>query len=403
MRSDFMLLQFRAKNYKSIGDEITLDMTAINSLSDHKEFLIEKNGVNILPVVAFFGANASGKSNVLECMNAMQNNINPYSLQDPNLETIPFLYNNKKRTEPTEFEIFFTSYDREYRYGYKFTTEQVLEEWLYKRKLSSNQTKWKLIFERENQKIEYNSAKKYNYLSEYNHLIDSKMLVVSFFYNKKLKNIDDFKRVNDFLRQYIVFNSADNNSFKYLLPVYYNNDTLKTETLKLLREFDPSIEDLEVISKENKDGKKVFEAYTVHNGKKYPLDIESSGTQKFIYIYIFIFIALLSGSIVIIDELDCQLHPLIVRKIVQMFHDKTINKNNAQLIFSSHNLIVLDKNQLRRDEIWFVEKNSKEYTDIFSLAEFKTDGKHIRSDISYGKHYLAGCFGAIPFLNNEEV
>lgn len=399
-----MLLQFRAKNYKSIGDEIIFDMTAINSLSDHKEFLIEKNGVNILPVAAIFGANASGKSNILESINAMKENIIHFSLKDKKtINTIPFLYSENKRTEPTEFEVFLTSYDREYRYGYTFTNDQVLEEWLYKRKLSKNKTKWQAIFERNKQNIKYNSQKKYNYLHEYNHLIDSTMLVLSFFYNKKLKNIDDFNRVNDFFENYIVFNSANNIDFKQFLNLYYIDIIVKDKTLKFLQQFDPNIEDFIVRCREDKSGKKDFEAYTVHNGKEYPIDIESNGTQKLIYIYVFIYLALNLGNIIIIDELDCQLHPLILRKLVQMFHDKTINKNNAQLIFSSHNIIVLDKNQLRRDEIWFVEKDNKGYTDIFSLAEFKTEEKHIRSDVDYGKHYLAGRFGAIPYLNDKEV
>lgn len=398
-----MLLQFRVKNYKSIGEEIVLDMTAINSLSDHKEFLIEKNGVNILPIAALFGANASGKSNVLESINTMQDNIVPYGLKDASLTTIPFLYNDKKRNEPTEFEVFFTSYDIEYRYGYTFTANQILEEWLYKRKLSSNKTKWKMIFERENQDIEYGSLKKYSYLSEYNHLIGSNMLVLEFFHNKNLKDIDDFEKVNDFFQSYIVFSSADSLDTKWLLSIFCQDKTIRKDISKFLQEFDPSIEDLKVVAKENKKGEKVFEIYTIHNKKEYPLDIESDGTQKLIYIYLFIYTALKYGKIVIIDELDCQLHPLIVRKIVQMFHDKTINKHNAQLIFSSHNLIVLDKNQLRRDEIWFVEKNVSSYTNIFSLAEFKTDEKHIRSDVDYGKHYLAGRFGAIPYLDNKEA
>lgn len=401
MRGDFMLLQFRAKNYKSIGDEIIFDMTAINSLSDHKDFLIERNGVNILPVAALFGANASGKSNVLEGFEAMRNNLVLGS--NMAVKTIPFLYDENRREEPTEFEVFFTSYDREYRYGYKLKDNLILEEWLYKRKLSKNKTIWQIIFEREEQRIEYSPQKKYSYLSEYNHLIDSKMLVLSFFGNRDLKNIDDFNRVSDFFIKNLIIDSTSNISVKYFLQFYYDDAKMKDEALRFLQEYDSSIEDFTVEARYDKNGEEVFEAYTKHNGKTYPLDIESSGTQKLAYIYMFIYVALKNGGIIVIDELDCQLHPLILRKIVQMFHDKNVNKKNAQLIFSSHNLIILDKNQLRRDEIWFVEKKDNGYTNLFSLAEFKTDDKHIRSDVDYGKHYLAGRFGAIPYLNDKEV
>ena len=91
-----------------------------------------------------------------------------------------------------------------------------------------------------------------------------------------------------------------------------------------------------------------------------------------------------------------------MRRIVNMFHDKEINKIGSQLIFSSHNLIVMDNRDLRRDEIWFTEKNEKGFTELYSLAEFKTNSKDIRADMNYGKNYLAGRFGAIPYLNKTE-
>jgi AAA15 family ATPase/GTPase len=116
-----------------------------------------------------------------------------------------------------------------------------------------------------------------------------------------------------------------------------------------------------------------------------------------------LFSALDAGSVFIVDELDCQLHPLIVRRIVHMFHNKENNPNHAQLFFSSHNLIVLDKNDLRRDEIWFVEKDNTGKTSASSLAEYKLDDKRFRADLNYSKNYLAGVFGAIPYQGSQDV
>ena len=117
-----------------------------------------------------------------------------------------------------------------------------------------------------------------------------------------------------------------------------------------------------------------------------------------IYLAWYLLYALLYGGTLFIDELDSKLHPLLLRYIVKLFKNKDINKTGGQLIFSSHNLICLDSSDLRRDEIWFIEKQNQKST-MFSLYDFKEES--IRKDLDFGKHYLSGRFGAIPF-NEEE-
>jgi len=398
-RGDFMLLKFRVNNYKSIGTEVVLDMNAVNKLTDNKHFLIESEGGNVLPVAALFGLNAGGKTNILDAFYAMKKNIFYSTLLDKNenLLTTPFLFNEEMSNQPTAFEIFFMVNDKEYNYCYIITKAEVIEEWLSVRKFSKNDTKWTPIFKREGSKIIHS---KYESLKEYNHLINNKMLVLSFFYGKELKSIYEFEEANDWFRNHW-FSDNTMDFYNDSLQFYYEDDKLRKALVKFLQKFDIDIEDIIIEREEDKDGNKKYKPYTRHNGNKYSAYIESHGTKKLFWLYLIIKFALDFGGVAIVDELDCQLHPFVLRKIIRMFHNKDVNSKNAQIVFTSHNLIILDRRELRRDEIWFVEKNENKYTELFSLAEFKTDDKQYRADSDYGKHYLAGRFGAIPNLDKE--
>lgn len=405
-RGDFVLLQFRVKNYRSIGDEIVLDMKAFDRLGEHKYFLVNKNNVNILTAAALFGANASGKSNVLDALYNMRKNVILSASFDEkqSLFVTPFLFDEEKAKQPSEFEVHFAVDAKEYKYGFIISKEKIYEEWLYSRKLSKNKTKWKMIFERREDKIYYSDLKKFQVLENYSDLIinNKKMLALSFFSGKNLPGINEFIEVSYFFMRHLFIDSHENAENTFVYEMYYEDKDIKKGLVNFLREFDPCIEDIVIKKEEDRDGNINYLPYTIHNGKEYTAYIESDGTLKLINIFIYIKLALESGGVLIVDELDCKLHPLIMRRIIYMFHNSDINKKGAQIIFSSHNLIVLDNNELRRDEIWFVEKNEEGYTDINSLADFKIDNKIFRSDMDYGKHYLAGRFGAIPYLNNEE-
>lgn len=403
-----MLLQFNVENFKSIGSEVTLDMTA-SGLSEHKDFLIEEKGVNILPVATIYGANASGKTNVLKAFQEFRRLIvfsryysNKNESNDP---IIPFLFDDILSDENTTFSVFLVSGDRkkEYNYGCSLKDGIVYEEWLQERTFSKNNTIWKKVLEREKQSFAYGEQKKYKKLSGYDDLIQNNMLAVSFLGSKEIKGIDAFKEVYNWaslgfyesvvggidiqnaLKQYMVFEKYDIHAFE--------------ETKKFIRSIDPCIEDIEIESQKDTQNQDVYKAYTYHKGRKFDLMNESDGTKKIFALYLQIFLVLTLGGILIVDELDAQLHPLILRKIVRMFHDKEYNKGAGQLIFSSHNLLLLNKDEMRRDEIWFVEKDVDGFTTISSLSDYKVNESCIRSDLDYGKNYLAGRFGAIPFLN----
>jgi hypothetical protein len=129
---------------------------------------------------------------------------------------------------------------------------------------------------------------------------------------------------------------------------------------------------------------------------------ESSGTRKLFDISGYIFNTLEYSSILVIDELDAKMHPLISQQIIKLFNDPKTNPNNAQLIFTTHDTHLLSSKMLRRDQIWFTEKNDVEQTDLYCLTDIVLpDGSKPRNDANYEKNYIAGRYGAIPYIVND--
>ena len=127
--------------------------------------------------------------------------------------------------------------------------------------------------------------------------------------------------------------------------------------------------------------------------------MESEGTKKVIELSGPLFDTLLNGKILLVDELDAKLHPILTRNIIMLFNDPQQNKKGAQLIFATHDTNLLNINYVRRDQVWFTEKDPQESTDLYSLVEFKDDeGIKVRKDRSLAKDYINGRFGAIPFI-----
>jgi len=399
-----LLLQFRVKNYRSIGDEIVIDLTA-GSGREHKDFLFDENGVGVLPVVSLYGANASGKSNVFEAMIGMFYNVRLSHLNGNNkyFNAVPFLFNDQLRNEPTECEIFFKLGINEYQYGYKSTRAKVIEEWLYYRKHSKRETVSKPIFERTEDELQFFGT--YKNLERYRELLNHNALILSVLGNRTVKETVKsetlFFDIIDWINTNLSFSLHHMTNNDSISSLYYDEKLLVNNFLSFIQEFDPSIQAIDIKKEENESGTTKFEVYTKHNNKFYPLRIESDGTKKLFKLFIAIHLALTYKSITLLfDELDTHLHPLILRRIVSMFHDKEQNIMKSQLIFSSHNLTLLNRNEMRRDEIWFVEKDERGFTRAYSLDSFKTSKEEVRADLDYGKHYLAGRFGAIPYLNS---
>jgi AAA15 family ATPase/GTPase len=167
----------------------------------------------------------------------------------------------------------------------------------------------------------------------------------------------------------------------------------------MIREMDLDIEDFRVEKRENGD----IQVFTRHSveGNNYELNLteESSGTRKLFGLLPFIADSLTKGTTLVIDELDAKIHPVLLKHIIMLYNDFSVNRHGAQLIFTSHDLSTMNSEIFRRDEIWFVAKGKEQNSKLYSLVEFKTsDGSSVRKDAKFDKQYLEGKYGADPYL-----
>ena len=415
-----MLLQFYFSNYRSFEGEGILDMRASgsNELSSHV-----RNNLNekVLPVTAIYGANASGKSSVFEAFQFMalcvleslsfsdDNKKNPYKLK---VDSFKF---SESREKPSEFEINYIDKKGKkelyYNYGFKIDNSGILEEYLAsntKTGVKRNED-YTYIFKRErNQKLYLDSSiEKFRENLEIS--LKEKTLLVSL--GAKL-NIDEFIRVRTWFINTEIINFSNSLYGAFLENILPNNiiesEEVRKNLVSFINSFDDSIIDIEVekISAIDENDKDNYRVFTIHKSDKgtstarISMNEESSGTKKMFSLYQTLLDVLEKGGVFFADELDIKLHPLLMRNILLTFTDKEKNSNNAQLIFTTHNTIYMDMDLLRRDEIWFVEKDNG-VSNLYSLDDITNEkGEKIRKDSNYEKHYLLGNYGAIPNLKN---
>ena len=415
-----MLLQFYFSNYRSFEGEGILDMRASgsNELSSHiRNSLNEK----VLPITAIYGANASGKSSVFEAFQFMalcvleslsfsdDNKKNPYKLK---VDSFKF---SESREKPSEFEINYIDKKGKkelyYNYGFKIDNSGILEEYLAsntKTGVKRNED-YTYIFKRErNQKLYLDSSiEKFRENLEIS--LKEKTLLVSL--GAKL-NIDEFIRVRTWFINTEVINFSNSLYGAFLENILPNNiiesEEVRKNLVSFINSFDDSIIDIEVekISAIDENDKDNYRVFTIHKSDKgtstarISMNEESSGTKKMFSLYQTLLDVLEKGGVFFADELDIKLHPLLMRNILLTFTDKEKNPNNAQLIFTTHNTIYMDMDLLRRDEIWFVEKDNG-VSNLYSLDDITNEkGEKVRKDSNYEKHYLLGNYGAIPNLKN---
>ncbi len=395
-----MLLQFKVKNYKVFRDEVVFDLMATQE-KGHLDSLTLINGNKILPLAEIHGANASGKSSLLEAIELMFNIIVHSNRFDVNLDLPynPYLFESKSKKENTEFEISLCLDDYEYRYGFSMNNKKVDEEWLYTRKFSSTTTaSEKYIFERFNNKT--NFASKYNNYKKIWELFGNEMNVST----DKLLILSTIalKEEKGTLRDIYNYISKSsfrlNNLFRQLdIEILSKDSKLFDKFNKIVSKFDPCLHGvhIEELDKENHRVRinGVHKNLDDNSNCFLPLERESEGTLKIFSVLPMILNNLETGGVICIDELDTQLHPLLFREIVNMYKNKKINTKNSQLIYTAHSTFMFNSDNLRRDQIYLVEKNNEGKSKLYSLSEFR----NLRVDADYAKKYLSGEFGAIPY------
>ena len=400
-----MLCQFTVKNFKSIRDEMTFDMQAA-AISEHEDKVImDKNGEQFLPVSAIYGPNGGGKSNVLEALHTVAAKVlRPLYATGDNEERVflqkklliePFSFSEEMKSEPTEFEVFFRTELAEYRYILHVKREIVVYECLDRVKLETGRRS--ALFERNAEetilKGVFAKLKISDELSETLPLLS--YLGITYKKNEVVKDVLEwFEYGIDFLNY--------GNPIEELRMAVSNSEDVKQLMLDMIQEMDLDIVDFRVVKDENDR----IDVYTKHMVEGYEAELnlfdESSGTKKLFGLMPFIADSLLSGATLVIDELDAKIHPVLLRHIIMMFNDMSINKKKAQLIFTSHDLSTMNSEVFRRDEIWFVAKGNAQNSQLYSLVEFKNEkGESVRKDAKFDKQYLEGKYGADPYLRRN--
>lgn len=425
-----MLIEFSVENYKSIKDEQTLSLVK-NSANEMPDNYFDPNAPatpQLLKTAVIYGANATGKSNLLKALHSMchiiKNSFNKKLDEKINLE--PFLFDPISRTQPTTFQITMivklpaddknNLHAVKVEYGFSADQKQVYEEWLSLYPKGREQTWFHRLYNDDTQSYEWKDSNFFKGQKDTwkkNTRSDQLFLATAVHLNSaQLKPIYDAFTVNT----KVIFNEIPNKNFSKL--VCNRIEAFKKLTLALLQQADIDVENIvfeerkenltdelaelpEPLKKEIlRDFKENLDTYFVHSDSRgnpiqIKLENESDGTQKLFTFASLIFYVLSEGETLIVDEFNNSLHPDLIRFLVKMFNSP-INTENAQLIFTTHETSVLRKDLLRRDQIWFCEKNKDKSTHLYPLTDFSPHKG--REDIE--ESYLHGRYGGKPTIQD---
>lgn len=420
-----MIIEFTVGNFLSFKDKKSLSLEATN-VTEYKGSTFKAGKYKLLKSAVLYGANSSGKSNFIKAMSTMKR-IVMTSIEKSSaskFEIIPFLLNTSTEDKPSFFELVFMLGNVRYRYGFEIDNNSIHGEWLFK---LEGDDELPLFIREENgigvsndfeegSNLESKTRENALFLSvvdQFNGEIAGK--IISWFNN--WGTISGLSHDN---YRGVTFSLLDKKQSKERLLDFFKDLDLGFDQLKFWKEkFQESLLPNDLPSELLDDiindlqGKTIARINTVHkkfdeNGNQVgyrDFDLreqESSGTNKVIDISGPIFDILLDGGVLVIDELDAKLHPLMTAAITNLFNSPEYNPKNAQLIFATHDTNLLSYGKFRRDQIYFLEKDKFESSDLYSLIEYKEEGssKKIRKDRSFEKDYINGRYGAIPFIGN---
>ena len=432
-----MLIEFKFTNYRSFRDETVLSMEAMG-LGTYKSCLIPFRNKRLLPAAAIYGKNGGGKSNVIRAFwLAVQFIRNAQRTQHENaaIPVQPFLLNDTSCDEPTSFEFIYTIADVKYVYGFSATKKEVFKEYLYyapKGQLS-------MVFERDHQNFTFrdNSEKKRRQLIS--EAVGSNQL---YFAIACTMNETACQKAMSWFRENIFF-SRDYTDIPAQLIEYSEKPDMLAAIKKYAENADVGIQDMnfEFRNEEIKDASNTGDipsgivaaltqfakalsdisdtseiklqrsevnATSYHKGLKsdgsealFELQLadESDGTRKLMALAPAIERALECGGLLLVDELEKEMHPLMVEMIVSKFQSQSSNPNHAQIIFTTHDTELLNMNILRKDQLYFADKSKKDgASELYSVSELQTPtNENIR------KGYLLGKYGGTPDIEIEEV
>ncbi|NTU44915.1 MAG: ATP-binding protein [Chlorobiaceae bacterium] len=414
-----MFVEFRVKNFRSLRDEQVLSLVASkdDSLNDTNTIATGLKAVpRLLPGAVLYGANASGKSNLTKALQYMRDVVlesatviqpgQAYAVQ-------PFRLDAGSENEPTEFEITFILDHVRYQYGFAMTSLRIVNEYLLVYKTFKPQKWFERRFDDGKDKDIYEFG---TGLKGPKNLWESATRPNALFLSMAVQlNSEDLRPVFDwFARNLVIFNESSRLNPQVTIQLLKQNEG-KKQICDFLAAADISISDIEVVTnrvpgqavhfdlaagktevrtEELEENRLRFTHITSQGKAVFDFDDESNGTRILVFLAGTILGILAKGQTLVIDELDTSLHTLLVRELVHLFHRPEVNRQGAQLIFTTHDTSLLDAPDLfRRDQIWLVEKDSDQASTLVALAEFSP-----RKNEALGRGYLVGRYGGIPLL-----
>ena len=423
-----MLVEFTIGNFLSFYEKRTLNFEAQGGVSELKEnfFAFEKQ--NLLRSIVLYGANSSGKSNLIKALDQMKDCVmSSVRLNETDrLNYTPFLLSSDSEHQPTFFEIVFFCENQKIRYGFEYNATEIINEWLFEVKKKKEIP----CFIRTQKGIavsdHFSEGKDKETATNKNRLFISLVAQLGGEISKQI--------LKWFLNCNVISGMSHLDYMDYSTKMFHNQLPGYAEALQFFQDLKLGFKNIETIESEFIPEKKILkdvpnevkaefiknflwhkriELKTIHN--KYDNkgaiqdavswnknENESEGTKKIIDLSGPLFDTLLNGNVLIVDELDAKLHPLITMQIIRLFNSPDTNSNNAQLLFATHDTNLLSVDIFRRDQIWFTEKDNIEQTDLYALDDFVfADGTKVRKDANLRKNYIKGRYGAIPYITNS--
>lgn len=432
-----MLLEFRVSNYRSIGDEQVLSLVPTPKQKDYPDNIISNGKYRALNAVSLYGSNSGGKSNFLQSMSLLDRivHISARASSTTKLPYDPFLLRTGYSNKPTTFEISFIIKDFRYRYGFEFNETEVEREWLFRKSLGREVK----VFEREGGTIEVSSGFKGS-KKTIDAAVEATRDNALFLSTCDMLNVDEAKTIIEWFSHFSMVDGLNTEMEEIQTVELWDKEEYRSKIKKYLTSLNLGIKDLDITTKEfsiselpddmpkdmrdqlaktlkGKHSYTVFAKHQVYGENEQATNVtetwkweerESSGAQKALQLSGPILWALANGGVLIIDEIEAKLHPIMTLSTIDTFLNKESNPFNAQLIFATHDTNLLTYSNLRRDQICFAEKNKWESTELYSLSDFVyfgiKDGEFTsekeRPDSDKEKRYFEGRYGAIPALGD---
>lgn len=416
-----MIIEFSVKNYRSIRDLQTISFKATGLKSPagsdiDADNIVKCNGVSLLKTVALYGPNASGKSNMLMALSYFTRAVSTLATDSRLIRPLydPFLF--EMSNEGCFFQVVLLLNGKKYRYGYVVNKldnasgnadsngVKIESEWLYGN-IDKNMTR---LFLRVGQEVKENKLPTSEGVVIPTKLPYPHTLFLVHAAAFDAKGIPE--QIVSYLKRRIIGNIVYKEMFRGV-----SINAIKESTplfLSFLKRFNMKYDDIELIDDESYadvqylgfPSNKVLLKRTTHDGNNTPLSMnleyrESAGNKKIFDLAGVLLMAFNMGNtpfLIVIDEIDSNFHPSLLIKLIKMFNNPKTNKNNSQLLFTSHDTNLMSPSIMRRDQFYFAEKQEDESTRLYSLADLRG----IRNDADFAKQYLAGYYGALPVLND---